>query len=225
MKKVFFLFFSITLLTGCFVVEQNLGASDSREEGFSGYGTARVRNLEGPLSDMMVPDGTPKGRIDRVREIAEENKYFTDERVLGFENQGTNRSGARIYSNRPGTLHDNYILRDKPYISSNKEERHVGHTATNNEIRDRIENIEFIERAYVYSQDNLVLIGVESSERNRPKIVRAIEEEMEGMVPLEQVKIALDRRNVSKIRALEEGALGIGIPFNQQIDNVERTYQ
>lgn len=66
MKKiVMLLFVSLLFITsGCASIEQQktLGANDRLDEGFRVLGIKGARSLEGPLSDMLVPDDVPKSR-------------------------------------------------------------------------------------------------------------------------------------------------------------------
>ncbi|WP_158211609.1 YhcN/YlaJ family sporulation lipoprotein [Alkalihalobacterium alkalinitrilicum] len=204
----------LTIVSGCGVVEQKhpMGANHFRDEGFSGFGTHRVRHLEGPVSDMMVPDGTPKGRTDRAHLIAEDNMYYTSERNLGFKSQGTNRSGARIYNNAPGTLDDKYILSDQPHLKRKKIDLNHQNISKEEQVRQQLMAIENIEDVYIFTHDGMLVIGIESAEQNRPKLIREVEEVIAEEVELENVRIATDRRNVNRIRAIVEGG-DTGEPF------------
>ncbi|MDE5411837.1 YhcN/YlaJ family sporulation lipoprotein [Alkalihalobacterium chitinilyticum] len=198
----------LAMFSGCGVVEQKhpMGANHFREEGFSGFGTNRARNHEGPLSDMMVPDGVPKGRTDRAQPIAQNNMYYTSERNLGFKTQGTNRSGARIYNNIPNTIRGKYVLGDRPHLRHKQMDNEKLQTLdTNDSIRQRLLAIENINEVYVLPHEGVLLIGIESPEQNRPKLIQEVEEELSEVVDLDRVRIAIDRRNVNRIRAVLEG--------------------
>ncbi|WP_216829172.1 YhcN/YlaJ family sporulation lipoprotein [Alkalihalobacterium elongatum] len=212
MKKltsvIVMLMLMITMFSGCGVVEQKqpMGANNFRDEGFSGFGTNRARNHEGPLSDMMIPDGVPKGRADRAQPIANNNMYYTSERNLGFKTQGTNRSGARIYNNIPNTIRGKYVLGDRPHLRHKQTNDNNHQALTKDEsIRQTLLAIENINEVYVLPHDGMFLIGIESPEQNRPKLIQEVEEELADMVDLEKVRIATDRRNVNRIRAMLDG--------------------
>ncbi len=214
-------------ISGC-SIEQNLehGANSDRTEGFSGYGTMRVRYMEGPLSDMMVPDNVPMGRADSSKIVAEENVLLSGERNLSFSNQGINRNGARILSNRPGTLHDKYFLREKPQMTKRTAHHSLPNGSKEQRIQQQIQSLETIENVFVVTSGQRTLIGVQSQEPNRHKLQREIRNELQehGLVDVNNLYIATDRRNVNRIRSLQ-GARGpidqIGTAFSDIFNNLQ----
>ena len=128
--------------------------------------------------------------------------YYTDERNLGFTSQGTHRSGARVYNNTPGTLRDKYILGDEPHLRHKQGQENAGQNAQNQEERVRaiISSFENVNEFYVFTHNGIMLIGIESSEQNRPKLIVEVEEAISDVVDLKNVRIATDRQNVNKIR-------------------------
>ncbi|WP_209122665.1 YhcN/YlaJ family sporulation lipoprotein [Alkalihalobacillus sp. BA299] len=197
----------LAMFSGCGVVEQKhpMGANHYRDEGFSGYGTERARYLEGPASDMMVPDSAPKGRTDRAQLIADDNMYYTSERNLGFKSQGLDWGGSSVYNNAPGTIKDKYILGDRPHLRRQQVQQQNQNLSKEDSVRKHVMSIETIDEVYVFSHEGMLVIGIESSEQNRPKLIREVEEAISEIVDLENVRIATDRRNVNRIRAIVEG--------------------
>ncbi|WP_026671852.1 YhcN/YlaJ family sporulation lipoprotein [Alkalihalobacterium bogoriense] len=207
------LFLLIITSSGC-VIEQKqpLGTNNNRDEGFSGLGTNEARELEGPLSDMMVPDWAPKGRTDQAENIARENEYVPKERNLGFEEQGTNRVGPRIFTNRPGTLRDKYMLSNKPHLEK-QYEANIDGLSKEDAIKEIVRSFKEVENVHVITHDGQTLVGVQSSEQNRRKLHDDIEAEIEKE-NFERVHIATDRRTVSRIQALERG-MSTAEPFEE----------
>lgn len=197
----------ILMISGCASLEpqQKLGATNNQEDGFRILGTNRARSLEGPLSDLLVPDDAPKTRISLADEIAEKNLYYAKEKDLGFENQGINRAGSRVVDLHPGSMRDDYLLRDKPQMKK-KQTVKVQSANLVDEIRVKIKAIEKIENVYVVKDGNIVLIGVEASEQNRRKLKEELNEviaDIKKSHPNVQFKIATDRATVGEIRQLE----------------------
>ncbi|UOE92229.1 YhcN/YlaJ family sporulation lipoprotein [Alkalihalobacillus sp. LMS39] len=207
------LFLILVMTSGCVIEQQQpLGTNNNRDEGFSGYGTNEARELEGPLSDMMVPDWAPKGRTDRAGQIARNNEYVPKERNLGFEEQGTNRVGPRIFSNRPGTLRDKYMLSNKPHLEKQYEPNVEG-LSNEDAIESIVLSFKEVENVHVVTHDGQTLVGVQSSEQNRRKLRRDIKEELKKE-NIDHVHIATDRRTVSRIQALERG-MSTAEPFEE----------
>ena len=222
MKRMIIISISMMLLaSGCASLEQQsiLGANGNKEEGFSGFGANRAKYLEGPLTDMMVPDSTPMGRADRAPIIAKEDMYYTSEKNNGFEDQGTHRAGARIVDSRPGIFHEDYLLRDSPHMKRKSISiQQEGNSSLNDNIKNRIMSFEKIDNVFVVHDKNIVLIGVESNEMNRKKLRSELEKSIQDLVeqnPDLDFKITTERRHVNKVRELENGTLMLDTPMER----------
>ncbi|WP_170885533.1 YhcN/YlaJ family sporulation lipoprotein [Bacillus alkalicellulosilyticus] len=212
--KVTTVMVTIILLSGCVVdQQQKFGANSNREEGYSGFGTDRVRSMEGPLSDMMVPDAAPKGRVDLAKPIAEQNDYVKEERLLDFEGQGTNRNGNRVLVNRPGTLRGKYLMSDKPHLTK-KYNVNIENLSDEDKVRQTLFSYEEVEDVHIVTSDGMILVGVESPEQNRRKLRRDLKQIVKEETDVDNVIIALERPMVSRIQALEHG-ISTGEPFEE----------
>ncbi|MFC0470204.1 YhcN/YlaJ family sporulation lipoprotein [Halalkalibacter kiskunsagensis] len=208
MKYVGYLLIGILILTGCTLPQkEEMGANTNRNEGFSGFGVAQARNLEGPLSDLMVPDDAPKGLTDPAPQLMREGAYTTGKRNLSMPHEGINQQGPRILNNRPGIIRDKYPhssdsrLHKKITIQNNRHQQ--ASTDITRKIETRIEALENIHDAHVMSDGNKIIIGLESNEQDRGKLRRSVEQEIEQVTDLSNVYITTNRNIVNRMSALE----------------------
>ncbi|WP_096200842.1 YhcN/YlaJ family sporulation lipoprotein [Bacillus sp. FJAT-45350] len=219
----------VGLLSGCSLEQkQIMGANANENEGFSGYGTERVRYMEGPLTDMMVIDETPKGRTKYSEDIARKNINISGERNLSMPNQGTNRVGSRVLTNSPGLLHDKRMMSDKPHMEKSgitiQQENDLESV-----IQSRLLAFNNVHEVHVITIDNKTLVGVKSSEQNRKKLELELRNDLSKIMSLENIYIATDRLNANRIKALKKGFStaepfeGIGAAWSEIIDNLDGT--
>ncbi len=194
-----------------------MGANPNRNEGFSGYGVTHARNLEGPLSDMMVPDDAPKGLTDPAPHLTHEGAYTTGKRNLSMDHEGINKQGPRILNNRPGIIRDKYPhstdtqLNEKTTIQSN---RHLQATTDlTRKIEARVEALENVRDAHVMTDGNRIVIGLESNEQDRVKLRRSVEQEVEQVTELSNIYITTNRKMINRMNAIEHH-VGIDKPFD-----------
>lgn len=207
MRHLSWLLMTLLLLSGCQVEQKSvLGANADRDQGFSGYGVERARHWEGPLTVMMVPKQAPKGITDPAKHLLQEGAYTTGKRNLSMRHEGIRHKGARILNNRPGVIRDKYVLSDKPYLQRKATVQYQEHQATTSltkQIESRVEALEKIDDAHVMTDGEQIVIGVESSEQDRRKLIQSIEREIEGMVNLSSVHITTNRRILNRMKAFE----------------------
>lgn len=191
----------ILTVTGCTVEQKKqMGANSNLDEGFSGYGTLRARDLEGPLTDMSIPDETVKGRTKIADDIADEKPYIVKEPNLGFKGS---KDGANIYSGRVGLVNDKHTASNHPHLARKKKILEFKGGTIEEQIRHRLENLETISHVYVVSDDGYLLVGVESSEQDRSKLLREVQKEIKKITPLDNVRVALDIPNIKRIKKLQ----------------------
>ncbi|KHF37956.1 YhcN/YlaJ family sporulation lipoprotein [Halalkalibacter okhensis] len=215
MKCVSCMVIAAVLLTGCTIPQEaEMGASPDRNEGFNGYGVQHVRAFEGPLSDLMVPDHSPKGLTDPVHHLTDRGSYTTRHRNLSMKHEGLNQQGARILSNRPGVLRDKYSYSNDPHVArKNKGIRNQQATSEiTKEIETRVESLENIRDAHVMTDGSHIVIGIESSEQDRVKLRRIVEEEVKQVTDLRNVYITTDRKTINRMNAVEHH-IGLDQPF------------
>ncbi|WP_332630245.1 YhcN/YlaJ family sporulation lipoprotein [Halalkalibacter flavus] len=216
MKCVGYLVITAALLTGCTIPQEaEMGASPDRNEGFNGYGVQQVRALEGPISDMMVPDQSPKGLTDPVRHLTDRGSYTTRHRNLSMKHEGLNQQGARILSNRPGVLRDKYSYSNDPHVARNNNgmRNQQATTEITREIETRVESLENVRDAHVMTDGNHIVIGVESREQDRVKLKRLVEDEVRQITDLRNVRITTDRKMINRMNAVEHH-VGLDKPFD-----------
>lgn len=198
---VLILFVYGLVLTGCTVEQKKpMGANPNLDEGFAGFGTMRAKELEGPLSDMMVPDEIVKGRSQIADDIADGNPYLIREPNLGFNGK---KDGVNIYSGRAALINDKHMTSDRPNLGKKQNivERKDG--KIEEKIAQRLKNMQTISHVYVASADGYLLVGVESNEQDRTKLLREINKEISEVTTLDNVRVALDRPNISRIKKLQ----------------------
>ncbi|MBU8907352.1 YhcN/YlaJ family sporulation lipoprotein [Desertibacillus haloalkaliphilus] len=225
----------IVFLGGCVVPQdEEMGANADRTQGFSGYGTDNVRGMEGPLSDMMVPDQDPKGLTSNVQSIAGENQYMTGERQIDIRKDRGQQHSSQILSNRPGTLHDKQTLRD-PGLENQTQQSDTQEQLSKNEkvslMSQRILAIRSVQDVDIISDDDLYMIGVESNESRRSKLESEVFDAIRDIVNPDQVYVATDRKTVNRIRALRNGFESgqpleeLGATSSEFIRNLNRTFE
>lgn len=204
LKNVLFLIFILfgLIVSGCTVEQkQPMGANENVDEGFSGFGTMRARELEGPLSDMMVPDERVKGRSKVADEIADGEPYISREANLGLR---TKKDGANIYSGKVGLIDDQNIAGDRPDLQRKQDIVEGKGKTIEEKITLRLKNLETINNVYVVSDDGFLLVGVESSEQDRTKLLSEVNKEIKKVTTKENVKVALDNKNIKRIKKLQQ---------------------
>lgn len=231
MKKLIciILISGILICGGCQIEQKSvMGANSNREEGFSGYGVTRVRSLEGPLMDLVVPDRAPKGFTDPVHSLHHEGQYTTKKRIL------STRRGERILNNRPNVLRDKYAHRDKPYLQKKSYQVQTEQTAQGERLRRierRIEALEHIEDAHVLAEGDQIIIGIESDEQDRKKLIEAVENEISDEVGGATVYITTNRRLINQMNAIEHHVSwphpfeGVGGTVGEFADLIDDTIQ
>ncbi|WP_017727935.1 YhcN/YlaJ family sporulation lipoprotein [Halalkalibacterium ligniniphilum] len=202
-RLLMFLLLGLFCLQGCTVEQEEVlgaNANANREEGFKGYGTQRVQALLGPLSDLMVPDKTTKGFVYSAHLRANVTPHLQGKRDEGMGDEG-------FLTLRPGVTRDKYILRDSPQMRQKKESKLSVQESHSLEgiIKSRIERLENVHHAYVLSDENDIVIGVESKEQNRPKLYRTIRESIKDLVDVDQVTITTSHSHINRMNALEKG--------------------
>jgi hypothetical protein len=207
MKYLHYLLLTAFLLTGCTVPQKTeMGANSNRDEGFSGYGVNQARQLEGPLSDLMVPDQSPKGLVDPAPHLVREGAYITGKRDLSMH---VDRSinGQRILNNRPGVVRDKYAHSNNPNVKRKTTVQQRKHYQATSEvtlkIEQRVERLENVRDAHVITDGERFVVGLESSEQDRPKLIRTVKEEISGIADLNKVYITTDRIIINRMNALE----------------------
>ncbi|WP_227936276.1 YhcN/YlaJ family sporulation lipoprotein [Alkalihalobacillus deserti] len=209
-----YLLIAVIFLTGCTIPQQeDMGANSDRNEGFSGYGVNQMRELEGPLSDLMVPDEAPNGLTDPASELVQQGAYITGRRDLSIT-KDRSINGQRILSNRPGVLRGMYSHSNNPDVNkSNQKGKHYQATSDQTRtIEQRVESLQIVRDAHVITDGNRIIIGLESSEQDRPKLIQTVKEEIAEMVDLTNVYITTDRQIINRMNALEHG-VGLPRPF------------
>ncbi|MCM3713507.1 YhcN/YlaJ family sporulation lipoprotein [Alkalihalobacillus oceani] len=231
MKKIIsiILIMGILFCGGCQVEQKSvMGANSNREEGFSGYGVARVRGLEGPLMDLVVPDRAPKGLTDPVHSLRHEGQYTTNKRIL------STKRGERVLNNRPNVLRDKYAHRDKPYLQRKSYQAQTEQTAQGERLRrieQRIEALEHIEDAHVLAEDDQIIIGIESYEQDRKKLIKSVENEIRDEIGGSTVYITTNRRLINQMNAIEHHVSwphpfeGVGGTVGELADLIDDTIQ
>ncbi|MDT8859924.1 YhcN/YlaJ family sporulation lipoprotein [Alkalihalobacillus sp. MEB130] len=216
MKSVTYLFIAAAVLTGCTIPQQaDMGASPDRNEAFNGYGVNHVRGLEGPLSDLMVPDQSPKGLTDPVLHSTGEGSHVTRQRNLSMKHEGVNHQGPRILSNRPGVLRDKYSYSNDPNVGrlDKGQQAQQATTELTKEIEKRVESLQNVRDAHVMTDGDQIVIGIESSEQDRVKLKRVVEEEVQQVTDIRRVHITTDRKLINRMNALEHH-VGMDKPFD-----------
>ena len=217
MKCMNYLLMTTLLLTGCTIPQKaEMGANPDRDQGYSGYGVAQTRQLEGPLSDLMVPDDAPKGLTDPAPRLVREGAYLTGTRDLSMRNDHT-RSGQRILNNRPGVVRDKYALSNEPNVQSKRSKQNANTPLQATDsltrlIEQRVESLENVRDAHVISDGERIVVGLESREQDRPKLLREVEQEISEVVELNQVYITTDRKIINRMNALEH-QVSLPAPF------------
>ncbi|ARK30396.1 YhcN/YlaJ family sporulation lipoprotein [Halalkalibacter krulwichiae] len=205
MKLSIFLILAM-MLAGCTIPQQaEMGANSNREEGFNGYGVAQTRQFEGPLSDLMVPDNAPKGLTDPASKLDKEGAYVTGRRDLSMDNEGT-RYGQRILSNRPGVIRGRYVHSNNPNVDRKAKVQQFDSQAKDGitrEIEQRVESLENVRDAHVITDGQRIVVALESSEQDRPKLIGTVKEEIKEVADLSNIYITTDRRIINRINALE----------------------
>lgn len=191
------------LLTGCTIEQKEpMGANSNLDEGFNGYGTLRMRELEGPLTDMSIPDETVKGRTKIADKIADGEPYYAKEPNLGFKG---NKDGVNIHSGRAALVNDDkHMTSDRPYLEKGQQSLGTNSGTIAEQVIQRLGHFNSIKNVYAVSDDGYLLVGVESGEQDRSKLLREVEKEIEKITPLDNVKIALDRKNITRIKKLQQ---------------------
>lgn len=154
----------------------------------------------------MVPDHAPKGLTDPANELMNQGAYTTGRRDLSMDND---RSiyGQRILSNRPGVVRERYAhsnYTDEKVIQRNQKETH--YQARNQETRKiekQVESLEIVRDAHVIGDGNRIIVGLESSEQDRPKLIRMVKQELADVTNLNDVYITTDRKIINRMNALE----------------------
>ncbi|MFC0559975.1 YhcN/YlaJ family sporulation lipoprotein [Halalkalibacter alkalisediminis] len=210
-----YLLVAALLLTGCTVPQQaDMGANSNRTEGFNGYGVNQTRQMEGPLSDLMVPDHAPKGLSDPTSELIGQGAYKTGKRDLSIANEQS-IYGQRILSNRPGVVRERYAHSNNPDVNQKQSNRQKDFQATSSQTRtieEHVESLEIVRDAHVITDGDRIIIGLESSEQDRPKLIKTVKEEVSELVDTANVYITTDRKIINRMNALEHG-VGLPRPF------------
>ncbi|WP_100407289.1 YhcN/YlaJ family sporulation lipoprotein [Bacillus solitudinis] len=206
MKKGIGCMFLLLCLAGCIVEQkQPMGANSDRTQGFSGYGVLQARAWEGPLTDLMVPDSSPKGLTDPTQSSLGEGNFSVEKRNLNLNHQGINRQGSRITSHKPGILRDKQIQSDEPYLKSNQSNRFTNQPVQDiaTEIERKLKLLEHVHDVHVVSDGEIYVIGVESNEGDRKKLYRSVKKEVNNIVHINRVRITTNRRLINRMKALE----------------------
>ncbi len=188
--------------------KQTMGANAERSQGFSGYGVERVRDLEGPLTDLMVPDRAPKGITDPVKQLGKKNPTITNKQKISMLDGTESHKSPKILNNRLGVIRDKPPLGSKPFLDKkitvqNQEKQAT--TPLTQQIEARVERLEHINDAHVITDGTFVVIGIETNESNRNKIIQSIEREIGDIVDLSTVHITVSREMINRMKAIEHG--------------------
>ncbi|WP_156314763.1 YhcN/YlaJ family sporulation lipoprotein [Halalkalibacter wakoensis] len=143
-----------------------------------------------------------------------EGSYTTNHRNLSMRHEGQNHQGARILSNRPGVLRDKYQHSQNPHVKkqSNQLNDYQATSHLTRKLEASIEALENVRDAHVMSDGERIVIGLESSEQDRVRLIRAVEQEVEKITDLQQVTITTDRKIINRMNAVEHH-VGLGKPF------------
>ncbi|GAE29100.1 YhcN/YlaJ family sporulation lipoprotein [Alkalihalobacillus hemicellulosilyticus] len=206
--------FFVIMLSACTVPQQSpLGVNTNKTEENSTI--SFYRNHEGPLTDLMVPDQSPMSIGQRTDDILN-NPYSVTKKNLGMKHEGVNHQGARIYTNRPGTIRDKYAHRRS---DSNKkiktDQSHIviqSQSLKENEIEKRVEKLQIVRDAHVISDKNIFVVGVESDESDRNYLVNQVRKELESFKD-EEIHVTTNRKIINRIQALEHN-VSLAEPFD-----------
>ncbi|TWI58951.1 sporulation lipoprotein YhcN/YlaJ [Halalkalibacter nanhaiisediminis] len=218
-KQLRFLLIMMILMSGCQVDQkQTMGANSNRSQGFSGYGVDNVRQMEGPLSDMMIPDQAPSGLTDAARYLDKTGTSINAKRNVSEKHHGKRYVGTKILNNRLGVIRDKYVLGDKPYLEKRQDTHTFERQATlplTKQIERRVESLEHVADAHVMTDGDLIVIGVESNESDRKKLIQSIQKEIEDIVNPTSVSITTNRRILNRMKAIEHH-VHVPSPFKSQ---------
>ncbi len=192
-------------LSGCTIEQKaTLGANDDRYEGYSGYGVQRVRNWEGPLMDMMVPDASPKGITDPAHELTTSNDYVSGNRNLGMNHEGNAGFGARVYTNRPGVLRDKISYSDQ--LTRDMSDAYSILTEENKDVdlKTKIESLDEVKHLYVQENERTVVIGLEGNHSSHQSLKQLVHQIAEKYYPNKQVIVTTDRQFIKRMGHLDK---------------------
>ncbi|MDY7222312.1 YhcN/YlaJ family sporulation lipoprotein [Halalkalibacterium halodurans] len=191
----------VTLVAGCAQEPTTFGLA--RDQGHEARGTAHTwQGLEGPLTDMMIPERTRNGLARRdSKTFGEQREQAGAKRGLGFRHQS-----QRILKDRMGTVEDMPQISDHPHMKQRQLQVGVQEVQTREQaIKQRLLNLESVHNVYVLSNGHSLIIGVDAAESNRKKLHRTISETIDDLVDLNRVTITTKRAHLQRMRTFEEG--------------------
>ncbi|MDV2884418.1 hypothetical protein BTR22_05880 [Alkalihalophilus pseudofirmus] len=203
MKRIVVTMLFLIIMSGCSIEQKaTLGANSHRDQGYSGYGVERARSFEGPLMDMMVPDAAPKGLTDSTARLTTHYDYVSGNRDLGMKHEGVNHMGRRIENSRPG------ILRDKVrYSNRTKRDMISGQSILTkqqgqDDLKQTLENLEEVNKVYMLSDDQTLVIGVAADNQNLKSLQDMIEGMAESYYPKHEIIVTSDRQFLRRMERL-----------------------
>lgn len=196
-----FLIIALLFLSGCVVEQkQSMGANDNLNEGFSGFGTLRMKSMTGPIPNMMIRDEHIKSRTSVAKQIADGESFEKKNVNLGLP---TRKDGTNVYSGRFGLVNDKKTLTNEPYLKKKQRAVDESNLSLEEKIKVRLENLQSIHRVYVVTDEPYILIGIESSEQDRNVLRRNVMNEVKKITNSEHVRVAFDKRNIKRIQKLK----------------------
>ncbi|MCK0472039.1 YhcN/YlaJ family sporulation lipoprotein [Halalkalibacter sp. APA_J-10(15)] len=206
--------FIVIMLSACTVPQQSpLGVNANKTEKNSTI--SFYRNHEGPLTDLMVPDQSPMGTGQRIDDILNHTHSAT-RKNLGMKHEGINHQGARIYTNRPGTIRDKYAHRrsdSKKRLKTDQSNIVIqSQSLKENEIEKIVEKLQIVRDAHVISNENTFVVGVESDETDRNHLVNQVRKELDSFKE-EEIHVTTNRKIINRIKALEHN-VSLAEPFD-----------
>ncbi|WEG18432.1 YhcN/YlaJ family sporulation lipoprotein [Alkalihalophilus pseudofirmus] len=152
--------------------------------------------------DMMVPDAAPKGLTDSTARLTTHYDYVSGNRDLGMKHEGVNHMGRRIENSRPG------ILRDKVrYSNRTKRDMISGQSILTkqqgqDDLKQTLENLEEVNKVYMLSDDQTLVIGVAADNQNLKSLQDMIEGMAESYYPKHEIIVTSDRQFLRRMERL-----------------------
>lgn len=162
MKKgiVLFISFFVFFLQGCasYNDEAVHGANSDRLEGFRTFTMKGARSLEGPITDMLVPDDSPKALTVRTKRVAEENVYFKNDKNLGFRDLARRSTDANVLDVRPDKIYNDMKAKNGNFEQVKANLR--SQILSNNNVSD----------VNIVKTGNTLLVKVYTTAKNKEKL-------------------------------------------------------